>query len=325
MRRRDFIKSIAGSAAAWPFATRAQQPAAPVVGFLNNASADTIPDRVRGFRQGLSETGYVEGKNVTIEYRWADGQNDRVPALAADLVRRQVRLIVANFPPVLAAKAATATIPIVFTSGADPVRIGLVASFNRPGGNVTGVYLIGSETEAKRLEILHQLVPEAVSIGVLANPTYPDADRELRALHDAAGVLKLKVHSVRASTEPEIDAAFTTVAQDGADALLVASDPFFSSRREQLVALAARYKLPAIYNQREFTETGGLISYGTDFAAGYRQAGNYVGKILNGEKPENLPVVQLTKLELVINLKTANALRLKIPPTLLATADEVIE
>jgi putative ABC transport system substrate-binding protein len=325
MRRREFIMLVGGAAAAHPLVARAQQATTPVIGFLNNSSADTIADRVRGFRQGLSETGYVEGKNVKIEYRWADGHNDRVPDLAADLVRRQVKVIAANYPPVLEAKAATATIPIVFTSAADPVKAGLVTSFNRPAGNLTGVYLIGPELETKRLEILRQLIPGAVSIGVLANPNYPDADREVRELQAAANVVERQIHLVRATTEPEIDAAFATLAQQRVDALLVASDPFFSSRRDYLVALAARYKLPTIYNQREFAAAGGLASYGTDFADGYRQARNYVGRILNGQKPSDLPVVQPTKIELIVNLKAAKALGLAIPPSLLATADEVIE
>jgi ABC-type uncharacterized transport system substrate-binding protein len=291
MRRRAFITLLGSTAVAWPLAARAQPKAMPV---------------------------------MAIEYRWAEGQNDRVPALAADLVRLQVGVIVANYPPVLAAKAATATIPIVFTSGADPVKVGLVASFNRPGGNVTGVHLIGA-LETKRLELLHQLVPGAASIGVLVNPKFPDVDRQLRELQEAAGVINRQIHVVRASTESEIDVAFATIAQQGVGALLVASDPFFSSRREQLVALASRYRLPTIYNQREFAENGGLVSYGTDFADGYRQAGIYVGKILKGAKPVDLPVVQPTKFELVINLKTAKALGLEVPPMLLATADEVIE
>ena len=324
MRRRDFVAFVGGAALAWPVDALAQQMRVPTVGFLNTASANAFPDRTRAFHQGLAEAGYVEGQNLTIEYRFADSQNDRLPALAVDLVRSQVEVIVANYPAVLAAKAATATIPIVFTSGADPVKAGLVASFNRPGGNVTGVHLIGA-LEAKRLDLLHQLVPGAASIGVLVNPKYPDAVLELRDLQEAAGVIKGQIQIVRASTEPEIDTAFAAVAQQGAGALLVASDPFFSSRREQIVALAARYKLPTIYNQREFAENGGLVSYGADFADGYRQAGIYVGKILKGARPADLPVIQPTKLELVINLKTAEALGLTVPLLLLAEADEVIE
>ena len=325
MRRREFITLIGGAAAAWPLKAHAQQPALPVVGFLNSASANAFPDRMRAFHQGLRETGYVEGQNVTIEYRFADGQNDRVPALAAELVRRQVGVIVANYPPVLAAKAATNMIPIVFTSAADPVKAGFVASFNRPGGNITGVHLIGSELERKRLELLHELVPGPVLMGVLVNPKNPDADVQLRELQEAAGVIKTTIHIVRGSTEAEIDSAFATVAQQGVGALLVGGDPFFSSHSVQLQALAARYKLPTIYNQREYADKGGLISYGTDFADGWRLAGTYVGKILKGAKPADLPVVQPTKFELVINLKTAKALGLTVPQTLQVAADAVIE
>jgi putative ABC transport system substrate-binding protein len=314
-----------GGAIGWPLTAHAQQPALPVVGFLNSASANAFPDRMRAFHQGLRETGYVEGQNVTMEYRFANGQNDRVPVLAAELVRRQVGVIVANYPPVLAAKTATNTIPIVFTSAADPVKAGLVASFNRPGGNITGVHLIGSELERKRLELLHELVPGAELIGVLVNPKNPDANVQLRELHEAAGIIKTTIHIVRASTEAEIDSAFATVAQQGAGTLIVGGDPFFSSHSVQLLALAARYKLPTIYNQREYADKGGLISYGTDFADGWRLAGTYVGKILKGAKPADLPVVQPTKFELVINLKTAKALGLTVPQTLQVAADAVIE
>jgi putative tryptophan/tyrosine transport system substrate-binding protein len=324
MRRREFMAALIG-AIGRPLRAHAQQPPLPVVGFLNSASADAFPDRMRAFHQGLREAGYVEGQNVTIEYRFANGQNDRVPALAAELVRRQVGVIVANYPPVLAAKAATDMIPIVFTSGADPVKAGLVASFNQPGGNITGVHLIGSALERKRLEMLHELVPGAVSIGVLVNPKNPDANAELPELQEAAGVIKATIHIVRASTEAEIDSAFATVAQQGVGSLLVAGDPFFSSRGLQLVALAARYNLPTIYNQREFADKGGLISYGTDFADGWRLAGTYVGKILKGAKPADLPVIQPTKFELVINLKTAKVLGLTVPQTLQVAADAVIE
>jgi putative ABC transport system substrate-binding protein len=324
MRRREFMAAL-GGAIGWPLTAHAQQPALPVVGFLNSASANAFPDRMRAFHRGLRETGYVEGQNVTMEYRFADGQNDRVPALAAELVRRQVGVIVANYPPVLAAKAATNTIPIVFTSAADPVKAGLVASFNRPGGNITGVHLIGSELERKRLELLHELVPGAVLIGVLVNPKNPDANVQLRELHEAAVVIKTTIHIVRASTEAEIDSAFANVAQQGVGALIVGGDPFFSSHSVQLLALAARYKLPTIYNQREYADKGGLISYGTDFADGWRLAGTYVGKILKGAKPADLPVVQPTKFELVINLKTAKALGLTVPQTLQVAADAVIE
>jgi putative tryptophan/tyrosine transport system substrate-binding protein len=313
MRRRTFITLVVG-AVAWPFRARAQQSAMPVIGFLNNTSADAIPDRLRGFRQGLSEAGYVEGQNIKIEYRWADGRDDQVPALTADLVERQVRVIVANYPPVLAVKAATTTIPA-----------GLVASFNQPAGNLTGVYLIGAELETKRLGFLRQLIPGVASIGVLANPKYPDVDRQLRELQEAAATAKLEIHTVQASTVSEIDAAFVTVMQQRIGAILIASDPFFSGHREQVVSLATRYRVPTIYNQREYAEAGGLVSYGTDFADGYHQAGTYVGKILRGEKPNTLPVLQPTKIELVINLKAAKAIGLAVPQTLLVAADEVIE
>jgi putative ABC transport system substrate-binding protein len=327
MRRRDFVTLLGGAAVAWPLAARAQQPVMPVIGFLSSVSSNYMALHAPAFRQGLNETGYVEGQNVMIEYRSAEGQYDRLPSLVADLVDRKVAVILATggSDPAKAAKAATATLPIVFVSGADPVKAGIVTSLNRPGGNVTGVSLLGSALEAKRLGLLHEIVPGAASIGVLVNPKFPDADLQLRELQEAAGVIKQPINIVRASTESEIDMAFATVAQQGAGALLVVQDAFFVSQREQLVALAARYKLPAIYPQREFAEIGGLISYGTDFAGSYRQAGIYVGKILKGAKPADLPVMQPTKFELVVNLKTAKSLGLTIPESFLLRADEVIE
>jgi len=322
VRRRDFIKGIVFTSA-WPRAARAQQPAIPVVGFLSSLSLSFAP----AFRQGLKETEYIEGQNLAIEYRSADGQYDLLPRLAADLVDRKVAVILAagGTDPAKAAKAATATIPIVFVSAADPVKAGVIASLNRPGGNVTGVSLLGSALEAKRLGLLHEVVPGTAAIGVLVNPKYSDADLELSELQEAASAIGQQINVVRASADSEIDTAFATVAQQGAAALLVAQDPFFGSRRIQLVKLAARYKLPTIYYQREFAEIGGLMSYGTDFASQYRQAGIYVGKILKGTKPADLPVLQPTKFELVINLKTARALGLTIPPGVLSIADDVIE
>ena len=325
MRRREFITMI-GGAAAWPLAARAQQAAMPVVGLLRSGALTDVPHRVTVFRQGLKEAGFVEDQNVAIEYRSDERQTDRLPLLVADLLRRQVALIVGfNTPPALAAKAATTTVPIVFVTGGDPVRVGLVASLNRPGGNVTGVSLIGSALEAKRLEILHQLVPKAELIGVLVNPTYPDAERQRRELQDAADTLKQRIALMTASTENAIDTAFAALAQHAASAVLVAQDILFNTRRLQIVTLAARHRMPAIYNQREFTEIGGLISYGTHFADGYRQAGVYLGKILKGARPADLPVLQPTRFEMTINLKTARALGLMVPDNLLAIADEVIE
>ena len=299
----------------------------PVVGFLSSLSSSYIDRLAPAVRQGLSETGYIEGHNVTIEYRSAEGQYDRLPGLVADLVGRNVDVILTagGSDPVKLAKGATATIPIVFISAADPVRAGVVTSFSRPEGNVTGVSLIGSALEAKRLELLQQLIPGVSLIGVLVNPKYPDADFQVREVREAAGVINRQIDIVRASTEPEIDTAFATLAQRRADALLVTQDVLFNSRRDQLVALALQYKLPAIYNQREYAEIGGLMSYGTHFADGYRQAGVYVGKILKGTRPSDLPVLQPTKFELVINLKSAKAFGLDVPPQLLARADEVIE
>jgi putative ABC transport system substrate-binding protein len=327
MQRREFITLLGGAAAAWPLSVRAQQPAMPVVGVLSSLSSGVIAIRALAFGQGLKETGYIEGQNVVIKYRLAEGQYDRLPKLAAELVTRQVNVIFAagGSDPAKAAMAATSTIPIVFLSAADPVSAGIVESLNRPGGNVTGVSLLGSALEAKRLGLLHEIIPAAASISVLVNPKYPDVDLQLRELQKAAGVIKQSINIVRASTEAEIDKAFATIALKGGDALLVAQDAFFNSRREQIVALEARHKLPVMHDQRESAEIGGLVSYGTDFSNEYRQAGIYVGKILKGTKPADLPVLQPTKFELVINLKTAKALRLIIPPGVLSIADEVIE
>jgi putative ABC transport system substrate-binding protein len=327
MQRREFITVLGGAAVAWPLPSSAQQPVMPVIGFLHSASSEYMEGFGPAVRQGLNVTGYNEGQNVVIEYRAAAGQYDRLPGLVADLVKRKVAVILAagGSDPAKAAKAATATIPIVFISASDPVKVGIVMSLNRPGGNVTGVSLLGSALEAKRLGLLHELVPGAASIGVLINPKYPDSNLQLREVQEAASSIKRQINIVHASTEAEIDAAISTLAQQGSVALLVAQDPFFGSRREQLVALAARYKLPAIYYQNEYAKVGGLVSYGTDFVDGYRQAGIYVGRILKGEKPADLPVVQPTKFELIINLKTARTLGLDVPPHLQQLADEVIE
>ena len=324
IRRREFIGLLGGAAIAWPLAARAQQSALPVIGYLSSLSSSYIASRMPSFRQGLKETGYIEGQNVAIEYRSTEGQYDRLPALAADLVDRKVAVIVAagGTDPAKAAKAATATIPIVFISAADPVNAGIVTSLNRPEGNVTGVSMLGSLLEAKRLGLLNDIVPGAASIGVLVNPA---ADLELREVQEAASAINRQIKVVHASTAVEIDTAFATLAQQTAGALLVSQDGFFVSRREQLVALAARYKLPAIYGNRQFAEAGGLVTYAPDFEDGYRQTAVYVGKILKGTKPSDLPVMQSTKFELVINLKTAKALSLTIPSAIFSIADDVIE
>jgi putative ABC transport system substrate-binding protein len=305
---------------------RAQQRAMPVVGFVNSGSSDGYAPYVAAFRQGLKETGYVEGQNVAIEFRWADGRYDRLPALAAELVQIRVAVIVAAGGAVTgqAAKAATATIPIVAASG-DPIRAGLVASLNRPGGNITGVSPLNAVLEGKRMSLLHDLVPAATVVAGLINPDYPDTDLESNDAQEAARAFGQRIQLLKARSEAEIDAAFASLDQLRADALLVTADPFFLSRREQIVALAARHALPTIYNQRAFTSAGGLISYGADFGDVYRQIGVYTSRILNGAKPTDLPFMQATKFELVINLKTAKALGLTIPETLLATADEVIQ
>jgi putative ABC transport system substrate-binding protein len=326
MRRRDFIKIIAGSAIAWPLAARAQQPAMPVVGFLGGESPDLFAGRLRAFRQGLDEAGFVESRNVAIEYRWARGEYDRLPVLAADLVRQSVTVMVATTTPaLLAAKAATMTIPIVFLTGSDPVEAGLVASLNRPGGNMTGVSNLTVETGAKQMELLHELVPAATLIALLVNPANPVlADTLSRDLQTAARAMRQQILVVSASTESDIDAAFATLVEQKVGALVVGNDPFFNARPNQLVALAARHAVPAIYPYREFAAAGGLMSYGSNLANTYRLVGVYTGRILNGEKPANLPIQQ-AQVEFVINLRTAKALGLTFPITLLGRADEVIE
>ena len=327
MRRREFITLLGGGVAAWPLAARAQQPTMPLVGYLGGLSRDTFAPRLAAFHKGLSERGYVEGRNVEIEYRWANGQYDRLPELAADLVRRHVAVIAAmgGDAPAFAAKAASTTIPIVFAVTADPVKAGLVSSLNRPGGNITGVNFLLNTIAAKLFEVLNETVPKATTIGFLVNPSGPEAESAVSEVRLAAQVFGQQLLVVKATSEYEIDAAFATLAQQRVGALLVGNDVFFYSRREQIVALAARHGMPAIYNVREFVQAGGLMSYGTSVDDAQRQAGVYVGRILQGSKPGDLPIQQAVKVELALNLKTAKALGLDVPPSLLATADEVIE
>ena len=327
MKRREFI-SLLGGVAAWPLTARAQQAAMPVIGFLHSASAAAFAAALAAFRKGLSDAGYVEGQNVAIEYRWAEGQNDRLPTLAAELVRRRVAVIVTPGSTVatLAAKAATATIPIVFSVGTDPVKIGLVASFNRPGGNATGINDFGVGLGAKRLGLLHELLPRAARFGVLVNPDNPLVTESIVAeLQTAAQAIGRQIEVVAARTNGDIDTAFATLVEKRADALLPSPDPLFVTRRVQLITLAVRHALPALYHRRELAEAGGLMSYGSDLPDQYRQAGVFVGRILKGEKPSEMPVQLPTRFEFVVNLQTAKTLGVTIPTTLLARADEVIE
>ena len=328
MKRRQFIRLIGGAAVVWPLVARAQQPGMPVIGFLGSSSPDLFARPLSAFRQGLNETGYVEGRNVTIEYRWADGQNDRLPALAADLVRRQVNVIAApgSTPAALAAKAATATIPVIFQVGTDPIAAGLVASLARPGGNVTGVTNINTELVPKRLELLRELIPTAKLIALLVNPTSPFITESIsKDLQSATRALGLQLHILNASTEHDFDTVFATLAQLRADVLVIAPDAMFISRSEQLGALTLRHAVPAVTQFREFAAAGGLMSYGGSFTEPTRLVGVYTGRALKGEKPADLPVMQATKVELVINLKTAKALGINVPNTLIGRADEVIE
>ena len=326
MKRREFI-ALLGSAAAWPLTARAQQMAMPVVGFLNSASADGYAAFTAAFRQGLSETGYVEGRNLTIEFRWADGQYDRLPALLADLVRHPMSVLAAtSTPAALAAKAAGLTIPIVFTTSIDPVQFGLVASLSRPGGNITGITQMNVEVAPKRLELAHELAPVGTTIALLVNPTNPLAVTMAKDLHSAATTLGRKLHVLEASAGGDLDTIFAKLAEMRVSALVIgAADPFFNSHSEQLGALAIRYVVPTIYQTRTFAMAGGLMSYGGDIADSYRKAGVYSGRILKGEKPADLPVQQSTKVELIVNLKAAKALGVTIPLPLLGRADEVIE
>ncbi len=326
MRRREFITFVGGTAVVWPLSGRAQQPAVPVIGFLNGGSPGAMVLMVNAFHQGLKEAGYDDGRNVVIEYRWADGQYDRLPTLAADLVRRQVAVVAAiTTPAALAAKAATATIPIVFTTIADPVQIGLVASLSRPGGNITGATSLNVEIGPKLLELLHEVVPTATGVALLVNPTNPNAETSSKDLQAAARVLGVQLHVLYASSERDFDTIFAALVERGAGALVIAPEVLFFGRSEQLAELTVRHAVPAIFQNREFAAAGGLMSYGGSLADTYRQAGIYTGRILKGEKPADLAVQQATKVDLIINLKTARALGLTVPFPLLGRADEVIE
>jgi putative tryptophan/tyrosine transport system substrate-binding protein len=327
MRRREFITLLGGTVVAWPLAARAQQAGIPVIGFLNPTTPEALAEPMRGLRQGLKDAGFVEGENLTIEYRWADNQAERLQAMAAELVRRRVSLIVATGggQAPLAAKAATTALPIVFNTADDPVSLGLVASLAHPGGNVTGVSILSTELTAKRLELLHALAPNAIRIAVLINPGEPASDVALRELEAAGGAIGLQTRILRTSTDREIDAAFASFVHERPDALFVAGSGLFLSRRVQLSLLAAFHRLPAIFSLRELAEAGGLMSYGASLRVAYRQVGVYAGRILKGEKPTDLPVVQASKFELVINAQTARMLGLTVPSTLLSVADEVIE
>jgi putative tryptophan/tyrosine transport system substrate-binding protein len=326
IRRREFIFILGGAAAAWPLAARAQQPAMPVIGYLYSGAPEPSAHLVAAFRKGLSETGYVEGENVAIYYRWAHGQYERLPALAAELIHRPVAVLAAtSTPAALAAKAATTTVPTVFTTAANPVELGLVASLSRPGGNITGATQLNVEIGPKLLQLVRELIPTATVVGLLVNPTNPTAGTLSRDLAAAARTLRLELHVLHASMEQHLDEGFATLAQRRASALVIVADAFFNSRSEKLIALAASHRLPVIYGLSEYVSAGGLISYASSFAEAYRQAGQYAGRILKGEKPADLPVIQSTKFDLVINLKTAKSLGIEIPPTLLALADEVIE
>src|SRR5215471_1504575 len=326
IERRKFLAMLGSAAATWPLAARAQQRATPVIGFLNIQSPDAIVNRVRGFRQGLKDAGYVEGENVTIEYRWAEGRFDRLPALAAELVRRQVVVIVAaNTASALAAKAVTTTIPIVFNVAEDPVKLGLVASLARPGGNLTGANSFIGELSTKRLELLRELLPGVTRVTALVNPTTPLAESALKDIEPAARAMGMQIKVLNATNSGEINVALATFVHERPDALFVSADSVFTTRRVQLVHLATRYAVPASYFAREFPEVGGLMSYGSNQSDNYRQVGIYAGHILKGTKPADLPVVQASKFELVINAETARTFGLEVPPTLLARADEVIE